>query len=234
MKIRPSLFIGGRFDRRVIRKGESCVDEIYAILSYLLARYPQRKRWWSMTNSSRFKSPTIGDLDGDGVALYETITKGRRGTSKQYFQLVLDDSSLSGPFGAMLLAPKIGMSLQQLGTVLRFEGTLTPRHREAIILFVAGKSGSKFEAMAHGRIAVDCDLNQAEIDSLIGGDVSGFEPSLLVFLKMAKELFEDNSISDDCFAELEVHYDQNTIFEAVVLVGYYRLLADVMATFQIE
>ena len=98
--------------------------------------------------TQRFISPRRDDLGDDGKELYDTITKGPRGTSRQYFQLVLDDSSLAGPFGAMLLSPKIGSGLQQVGAALRFGGKLSPRQREATILRVAARSGAKFEAMA--------------------------------------------------------------------------------------
>lgn len=184
--------------------------------------------------AERFRSPRRDELDEGGKDLYDQITLGPRGTSKQYFQLILDDTSLAGPFGAMLLSPKIGSGLQQVGAALRFGGKLSPRFREAIILRVAARSGAKFEAKAHGKIALDCDLTQYEIDQIAKGITHDFEAELAVLLPAVDWLFDKGMIDEEGFIELSKYYDQSLIFEVIVLIGYYRLLADVMNSFEIE
>lgn len=184
--------------------------------------------------SERFNPPRRDELDERGRGLYDTITQGPRGTSKQYFQLVLDDTSLAGPFGAMLLSPEIGDGLQKVGAALRFGGRLSPRLREVIILKVAARSGAKFEARAHGSIALDCGIDQSEIDRIANGEAFGFEEELVLLLTLVDCLFDDGVVDDDEFAKLQEYFDEAIIFEAIVLIGYYRLLADVMNTFGIE
>ncbi len=184
--------------------------------------------------AERFTPPRRDELDEDGKDLYDQITLGPRGTSKQYFQLILDDTSLAGPFGAMLLSPEIGSGLLRVGGVLRFGGRLPPRLREAVILRVAARSAAKFEARAHGQIALDCNLAQDEIDQIAHGATDNFEPELTVLFTTVDQLFDRGTVDEECFSELLKYYDQPLIFEVIVLIGYYRLLADVMNSFEIE
>jgi 4-carboxymuconolactone decarboxylase len=164
-------------------------------------------------------------------ALYDAIAGGpRRGAAAR---VVDDDGRLLGPFNAMLTQPVLGSALQEVGRTLRFEGVLTERARELVILRVAYAARSDYEWEAHARLAIDAGLSEAEVHALAEGEHGGFAADERTALELAGELLNDIDISEEQFARAAGALGDDGVFEVTVLVGYYRLLAQQLSIFRV-
>jgi 4-carboxymuconolactone decarboxylase len=170
-------------------------------------------------------------LDSDQRRLYDTIVGGPRGTNGQGSSPVGSDGSLNGPFNAMLLSPDLGQAVQALGAVIRYSSTLTARSREIAILLVAHHCHSAYEWAAHSRHGRQAGLTDAEIESLTGEDPEFADRKETTVARGAVHLLRSGTLPDDVYrASVEI-LGSAQVFELVTLVGYYRMLAGVLATF---
>lgn len=79
-----------------------------------------------------------------------------------------------GPFNALLLSPKLGMALQDVGASVRYRTAFTARGREVAILIVAAHWDSELERSAHESVALSVGLKATELASMRAGGVSEF------------------------------------------------------------
>lgn len=158
--------------------------------------------------------------DARQLALREAILSGPRGRSSP-FPLVAADGSLRGPFGLMVRYPTWGEPLQELGAALRYESILPGRAREIVILTVAAATNSAFEAEAHTAVGLSVGLSPDEVESLLAGRFTSADPLESAVLDASVRL-----LGDDASPTGDLPDDQAA--EVVVLVGYYRLLAQLM------
>jgi 4-carboxymuconolactone decarboxylase len=167
--------------------------------------------------------------------LYASIAGGRRGHGPQLFRIVGGNGELLGPFGVMLLHPPVGGPLQALGAALRYDGCLSPGAREIVICSVAAARRSSFEWYAHAAVARSIGIPEDVLDSVWRGDppreLSTEEAAAwqLATAVLSGEPVEQPQFADAC-AELQA----SGVMEVVTLVGYYRLLADLMAVFDVD
>jgi alkylhydroperoxidase family enzyme len=138
---------------------------------------------------------------------------------------------LAGPFNALLLSPRIGDTLQELGHTLRFGGELSDRMREIVILTVATARRSEFEWDAHARIGRRVGLTDAELEG-IGTGVATFEdPAEQMVARLALALVVAREVDDELYGRCEARLGAGQMFEVSVIVGYYDLLALQMRVF---
>jgi 4-carboxymuconolactone decarboxylase len=173
-------------------------------------------------------------LTAEQRAVYDDITGGPRAAGKQLFALTDADGALNGPFGVMLHAPGLGEPLQELGAAIRYRTSLSARSREIAILSVAAALDSEFERYAHERVGMSVGLSAAELQALRGGQFTSADPQEDAVNRLAADLLADAVIDDDTFASYASALDAQAIVEVIVLVGYYRLLAQSMSVFAIE
>lgn len=140
---------------------------------------------------------------------------------------------LPGPFGPMLLDPPVGDALQELGVVLRYRGVLTDRFREAAIVAAAAVFGADYELRAHIPLARAAGLD-GKIDALLAGDDSQLDPVLAAVTRAARGLAAQGRVGDADAGRLVAHLGADGLFELVVLVGYYRILSGILATYRLE
>ena len=171
---------------------------------------------------------TPGDDDPEQAALRAALTGGPRGGSA--FPLAHEDGSLVGPFGLMLHVPHLGGPLQELGAAIRFRTTLSDRQRETAILVVAAATASPFEWYAHSRLAPAAGLTDHELTAIAEGseqDVLTDESDRVVAL-LSRMLCAGQDVDDATWARAQSAIGATAVHEVVVLVGYYRLLAQWM------
>jgi 4-carboxymuconolactone decarboxylase len=140
---------------------------------------------------------------------------------------------LYGPFGAMLNAPLVGQRLQELGAAIRFETDLTPRCREIAILQVAQALGSEFEWWAHERVGRASGLDVDELTALSVGSFVSSDPVETAVATFCDNLLHSSAVTDDEFAAASQILTARQLTELTVLVGYYRLLAQLLTVFAI-
>jgi 4-carboxymuconolactone decarboxylase len=170
-------------------------------------------------------------LDSDQRQLYDTIRNGPRGSNGQGTSPVAPDGSLNGPFNAMLLSPTVGHAVQALGAVIRYSSTLPARSREIAILLVARHCDSAYEWSAHTRHGLHAGLTEAEIESLAGTEPVFADREEADVVRCVRHLLVGGTLPDDVYRSAVHNLGRTQVFELVTLVGYYRMLAGVLATF---
>lgn len=170
------------------------------------------------------------ELDEQQRALYDTIAGGPRAAAGAVVPVVGADGALEGPFNALLFAPALGAAVQQVGAQLRFGTVLADRERELATLYVAGRLDSEYERYAHGRLAAAAGLTDDEITACSAGRVpAGLTGRERLVLEVAAALYDIGSVPAATRAAALAAVGERGLVELTVLVGYYRLLAGVLA-----
>jgi 4-carboxymuconolactone decarboxylase len=185
----------------------------------------------------RLPDLTPAELSGPQRALREQILGGPRGSGPQHFPLVRADGSLTGPFGVMLHEPALGAPLQELGSAIRYASGLSARTREIAILAVASATGSTFEAYAHERVGRAAGLTDDELAALADGSFTSTDPHEGAAHALCRRLVADAGpgarMDDATYGAYVAALGTTTLTELVVLVGYYRTLAQLLDVFDV-
>ena len=185
----------------------------------------------------RLPDLTPAELGDAQRALREQILGGPRGTGPQHFPLVQADGSLTGPFGVMLHEPALGAPLQELGSAIRYATGLSARTREIAILAVASATGSTFEAYAHERVGRAAGLTDDELAALADGSFTSADPHEDAAHALCRRLVTDAGpgarMDDETYGAYAAALGTTTLTELVVLVGYYRTLAQLLDVFDV-
>ncbi|MEZ2392111.1 carboxymuconolactone decarboxylase family protein [bacterium RCC_150] len=177
---------------------------------------------------------TPDHLDSAQRDLYQQIVSGPRSAGTQHFPLMHSTGALTGPFGIMLHAPEVGRSLQELGAAIRYRTSLSARTREIAILSVAAATSCKFEAYAHERVGRAAGLTDHEIESLARGAFKGADQVEAAVYQLCELLNQDLfPVEESEYVDLRNHLGERTLIELVVLVGYYRTLAQLLNLFDV-
>lgn len=174
-----------------------------------------------------------GELDGEQRALYDAIAGGPRASGPQHFALADAAGALEGPFGLMLHAPGIGAPLQELGAAIRYRTSLSDRHREIAILLVAVATASEFEWHAHTRVGLAAGLSATELSDLAAGSFAPVDPVEATVVAVCRAVLDDAVPDEQEYAAHRATLGERTLLELVVLVGYYRTLASMLAFFTV-
>lgn len=173
-------------------------------------------------------------LEGEALELYEQITTGPRASGPQHFPLTRADGSLTGPFDAFLLNPRLGKALQAVGAAIRYEGSLTPRAREIAILTVAAAWDSDFERDAHEAVGRSVGLTEDELQAIRERRTPQVDdPVERVCAEVALAL-TDGDVGDNLWSTAAEALDVPVIFELTTLVGYYATLALQLRVFRVS
>lgn len=186
-----------------------------------------------MVNHGRLPWLAPEDLEPDARAVYEAIAGGPRAAGPRHFQLVSPDGRLEGPFNAMVVAPSVGLSLQELGAAIRYRTQLTDRAREVAILATAAHARSDFEWYAHEPIAQACGIGEPDLLAIRDGlEPVDLDEDEQLILRATRALVSERGLDAALAQECEDRLGSSTLVELVVLVGYYQTLALMLRTFQ--
>jgi 4-carboxymuconolactone decarboxylase len=109
------------------------------------------------------------------------------------------------------------------------DATLSPAHRELLILRVAWRTRSGYEWAQHSRMAGDAGLTTAQIDAVPVGPVDPtWAPLERALLTAVDEMIDDHQVGDATWAELVARFTPAQIFELLFVVGGYLCLAAVL------
>ena len=105
-------------------------------------------------------------------------------------------------------------------------GTLTPRHRELIILRVAALSGVAYEWHHHVNRGSRAGIGPAEIEAVQTAAAAAWpDEKEAELLAATDELFQGLAVGDAGWEALTRHFTIPQIFDLVVTVGMYTTLA---------
>ena len=180
----------------------------------------------------RLKPLRESDLDADQAALFEAlVSKSVRRSDKG----VLDERGAArGPLGVLLHHPPSGRPLQQLSSVLRFEGLLSDAAREAVILVVAAHWHDGHEWSSHEPLAREAGIGDAQLEALKQGHETRFDdPETQAAYEMARAIVEREDLSDAEFERVRAALSQDRLVEVTVVVAYYALLSMQLRVFRV-
>lgn len=173
-------------------------------------------------------------LDEAQRRLYRAIVSGPRSGSVELAAAAAAGGPLPGPFGPMLLDPPVGDALQQLGAVLRYGGVLDQRLREVAIVACAAACGSGHELRAHVPLAVAAGLAADEASDLAAGGPGPSDAAAAAVVGAVRALVADGRLDAPAMDSVAGAVGEAGALELVVLVGYYRLLASILATYSMD
>jgi len=134
--------------------------------------------------------------------------------------------SVRGPFAKLLVNPAVADSVQAMGAMLRFEGSLSDRQRELAILVTARYWTAQYEWYAHSKIAAEAGIP----DTVIAAISQRRRPSFVnadesVVYEFATELLEKRAVGDEIYDWAVELLDESGVVELIALIGYYGIIS---------
>ncbi|MGD9703534.1 MAG: carboxymuconolactone decarboxylase family protein [Acidimicrobiia bacterium] len=144
----------------------------------------------------------------------------------------LFDKGLRGPdgtplniFATLARHPKLLKRWLPFATHVLSKNSLSPRHRELLILRTGYRCRSTYEWGQHVLIALDCDLTQDEVDRVRQGPDAGWDEHESALLRAADELHDESLISDRTWMQLAARYGDEELIDVIATVGNYHVVA---------
>ena len=150
------------------------------------------------------------------------------------------ESTYAGAFGAgadfrtLLTHPELVKGVLPFANYVLAESSLTPRHRELLILRTAWRTRSDYVWAKHQRRATAAGLSAAHV-ALIGGrpgpPLSPFETTLL---SATDQLHRDSFIDNDTWGALAKQYGVHELMDAAFTVAEMTMIAAVVNSARVD
>jgi alkylhydroperoxidase family enzyme len=113
--------------------------------------------------------------------------------------------------------------------------TLTPRHREMLILRTGWNTQSEYEWAQHvGSVGRARDYGLEPVRIAEGADAPGWDAFERSILRAADELYRDAMVSDQTWKELAARFDAPLLMSAVFTASSYRATAMALNAFGVQ
>jgi 4-carboxymuconolactone decarboxylase len=150
-------------------------------------------------------------------------------------QQLATTGALVNIFQVMLRSPQIALNVVKLGASQFSSGALSPVDRELAILTTAGQFDAAYEISQHEAISASVGVTAAQRAAVAvrqwdSPDLDAAQQALLRFLAAAASA---PTVPPTVFDDARRHYSDQQIVEALVLMGYYFMLARVSTVLDI-
>lgn len=175
-------------------------------------------------------------MTGEQRALYDELTSGVRAGTSTVLPVAATDGTLEGPFGILVRCPSLGRPVAAIGAQLRSSTTVSARTREVAVLRCAALADSAYEVAAHRRLAETVGLSDRAVESILAdGDVTGLVDSdERLYVELAEAATTAAPVSPDLARASVAELSHPAVVEALVLGGYYRMLATLLQAYGID
>jgi 4-carboxymuconolactone decarboxylase len=110
-----------------------------------------------------------------------------------------------------------------VGTHIRAGSTITPRHRELLLMRIGVLCRAEYEWAAHMRAGKAAGLTDADVERIARGpDAPGGDALETALLRATDELFRDDRIADSTWTELAARLNTQQLMDVVVAITGYR------------
>ena len=131
------------------------------------------------------------------------------------------------PFAVLLQRPEIARAMADLGSVIRFQSTLSDRDRELVIVTTAIERDCDFEWQAHRPLASEAGVSEETLEAVAGSsDVPDDRDDRIV--AYVRSLARTGKIDQETYEGALALFAEPGVVELTAIVGYYTLLAMVM------
>jgi 4-carboxymuconolactone decarboxylase len=169
------------------------------------------------------------DLDSAGQQMWDALTSGGRGA-----KAIREEGNLTGPFDVLVRTPEVGNAVAGLGDLLRFSTDLSQRHRELVIVTVAGHWRARFAWLRHAEYARQAGIPDAVLDAVAAGEPPVLdEPEDSAVHDVVAALLATGAVPDDVYADAVRLLGVPQVVELTALAGYYCLCSFVLNTFRV-
>ena len=107
------------------------------------------------------------------------------------------------------------------------KGPLALREREIMIDRTCARTGSEYEWGVHiALFAERAKLSEAEVEATLAHDAHDvWSPRERLIVKLADELHDTSTISDDLWGGLRAEFSDEQVLELILLAGFYHTVA---------
>jgi 4-carboxymuconolactone decarboxylase len=145
------------------------------------------------------------------------------------------DGHVDNALKTLLNVPEMAEALIPITRYLTNESSLTPRHRELLILRTAWLCGNQFLWSSHAVLARKVPITAAEIHRIAEGpDARGWDAFEATLLRMADQLYRNSSLADTTWKALAANYDVHHLMDAVETVNHFTILAVLYNSFGVQ
>ena len=161
------------------------------------------------------------ELDPESQAVWDRVS-GSRG-------------SVRGPMALLMHNPPLADRVAELGSQLRFRGTLSGADRELAILTAGREVEAGYEWVAHEPLGLQEGTRPEAIEVLRQqGSTDGLESRERIIIDAVRTIMREHRLSDGQYVVVEAEFGKSGIVELVVLAGYYGLIGYVLNTFEAD
>ena len=169
----------------------------------------------------RLPELTLENMNEAQRKLAEEIASGPRG-------------SVRGPFPWLLRSPGMAEHVQRVGAYIRYESALPGNLRELAILVTSRFWRAQYEWYAHKPIALKEGVDEAVVDAIAEHRSPQFtDPAEAAVYEFGTAVLNTHEVPDAVYQTTLDQLGEEQLVDLVSLLGYYSLLAMLMATFEI-
>jgi 4-carboxymuconolactone decarboxylase len=138
-----------------------------------------------------------------------------------------------GPFPYLLNSPEACDCIQRLGGYLRYNAPVSGRFGELIVLVTARYWDCHYEWSIHADLARKEGVPETVIAEIKSGKRPASDADAALIHDVARALYEDYKIPQDLYDKAVARLGEPALLDMVVMIGYYAMLAQVFAAFEV-
>ncbi len=134
-------------------------------------------------------------------------------------------------FRTLAVHPDLMSRMRPLGSGILNHGHVPPRDREIVLHRTCARAGAEYEWGVHAvAFAETVGLTTDQLASTATGEADDgcWSDDDAQLIRLADELHDTNTVSDELWAELTARYTDQQLLELIVTAGWYRTLAYVI------
>ncbi|MEP5624764.1 MAG: carboxymuconolactone decarboxylase family protein, partial [Hyphomicrobiales bacterium] len=139
---------------------------------------------------------------------------------------------LQGVYKTLLHHPDLTERVSGLGDLLRFEGVLSLRQKEVVILATARGVSSRFVWQQHESIARKVGTPEETIEA-IRSETPPNDPLDLVFVEVANSVVAGTALSEAIHNRVCTYVGVAGCVEAVTIAGFYKMINALVISFEV-
>ncbi len=137
-------------------------------------------------------------------------------------------------FRVLLAHPELVKGVLPFANYILAESTLTPRHRELLILRTAWRTKSDYLWAKHQTRAVVAGLSKQEVSAIAERPAIQWTEFEAALLRAADELHRDSVISHQTWAALAKRYGVHELMDAAFTVAEMTMIAEVVNSARVD
>lgn len=138
-------------------------------------------------------------------------------------------------FTTLARHPRLLARINAMGGIFMTKGELTGRDREIVVLRVSTRTRCYYEWGHHVPLARKAGVTEKELRCLARqNDAVAWNRHDTVLLSVADRLLDAGEVDDALWGRACDEWSESQILELLTLIGFYRMIADLLKTVRVE